>query len=71
MCSHAAHFIGTFESTFTFRIQEEREILGFDASATFNTFCGRRAMAAGGGAERCERNSRWLIEYDDDDDEFE
>ncbi|XP_063836904.1 GDP-fucose protein O-fucosyltransferase 2 [Ostrinia nubilalis] len=39
ICSHAAHFIGTHESTFTFRIQEEREILGFDSSTTFNRLC--------------------------------
>lgn len=66
VCSRAAHFVGTFESTFTFRIQEEREIMGFAPEATFNAFCGRRAMALGGGAQ-CEKTSRWLIEYADDD----
>lgn len=64
VCSRAAHFVGTLESTFTYRIQEEREIMGFAPETTFNTFCGRRAMAQGGGA-KCEKNARWLIEYDD------
>ena len=29
ICSYAQYFVGTRESTFTFRIQEEREMLGF------------------------------------------
>ncbi len=39
VCAHARFFIGTYESTFSFRIQEEREILGFDPSTTFNILC--------------------------------
>nr|CAD7428933.1 unnamed protein product [Timema monikensis] len=34
------YFIGTYESTFSFRIQEEREILGFPPHTTFNRLCG-------------------------------
>ena len=31
IASHAKYFIGSYESTFSFRIQEEREIMGFPA----------------------------------------
>ncbi|XP_022161543.1 GDP-fucose protein O-fucosyltransferase 2 isoform X1 [Myzus persicae] len=40
ICSQANFFIGTSKSTFSFRIQEEREILGFPVETTFNSFCG-------------------------------
>lgn len=33
------YFIGTHESTFTFRIQEDREIIGFSSKTTFNKLC--------------------------------
>ena len=33
-------FIGTSVSTFSFRIHEEREILGLDPKTTYNRFCG-------------------------------
>ncbi|XP_041371962.1 GDP-fucose protein O-fucosyltransferase 2-like isoform X2 [Gigantopelta aegis] len=56
ICAHARHFIGTRESTFSFRIQDEREILGFDPDTTFNTFCGPDDI-------KCEQPSRWLIVY--------
>ena len=53
ICSHGAHFIGTHESTFTYRIQEEREILGFDSKTTFNRLCPDTG--------RCEKVSKWTI----------
>ncbi|XP_068625871.1 GDP-fucose protein O-fucosyltransferase 2 [Battus philenor] len=53
ICSHAAYFIGTHESTFSFRIQEEREILGFDSSTTFNRLCPDSG--------KCEKPSKWTI----------
>lgn len=53
ICSHAAYFIGTHDSTFTFRIQEEREILGFKSSTTFNRLCPDTGP--------CERPSKWTI----------
>lgn len=53
ICSHAAYFIGTHESTFTFRIQEEREILQFDSVTTFNRLCPDKG--------KCERMSRWTL----------
>ncbi|KAL0102567.1 hypothetical protein PUN28_018099 [Cardiocondyla obscurior] len=39
ICSYARYFIGTQESTFTFRIQEDREIIGFSSETTFNKLC--------------------------------
>ncbi|KAG5311928.1 OFUT2 fucosyltransferase, partial [Pseudoatta argentina] len=39
ICSYARYFIGTYESTFTFRIQEDREIIGFPSDTTFNKLC--------------------------------
>lgn len=55
IASHAQHFIGTHESTFTFRIQEERQILGLHPDSIFNRFCGSN--------KECERPSKWLIVY--------
>ncbi|CAG9856545.1 unnamed protein product [Phyllotreta striolata] len=54
ICSYARYFIGTYESTFTFRIQEEREIIGFKTETTFNVFCGRKD---------CPKPSVWEIVY--------
>ncbi|KAG4080160.1 hypothetical protein HA402_008231 [Bradysia odoriphaga] len=57
ICSHARYFIGTYESTFTYRIYEEREIMGFPKNSTFNTFCKNDDVSD----EDCEKNSVWLI----------
>lgn len=55
ICSHAYYFIGTHESTFSFRIQEEREILGFPVERTFNRLCGKNT--------KCEKPSLWKIVF--------
>uniref|UniRef100_A0A5K3FR73 GDP-fucose protein O-fucosyltransferase 2 n=1 Tax=Mesocestoides corti TaxID=53468 RepID=A0A5K3FR73_MESCO len=39
ICAHARLFVGSSPSTFTFRIVEEREIMGFHPSSTYNAFC--------------------------------
>ncbi|CAI9727350.1 Hypothetical predicted protein [Octopus vulgaris] len=57
ICAHARYFIGTHLSTFSFRIQEEREILGFKTITTFNRLCKEEE-----GAE-CEQPSKWTILY--------
>lgn len=54
ICSHARYFIGTHESTFSFRIQEEREIIGFHSDTTFNAFCNN---------DKCPKPSEWKIVY--------
>ena len=58
ICSHARYFIGSRESTFTFRIQEEREIMGFKLADTFDMLCGE-------GDYTCEGGTRWKIEWGD------
>ncbi|XP_029796457.1 GDP-fucose protein O-fucosyltransferase 2 [Suricata suricatta] len=52
----ARFFIGTSVSTFSFRIHEEREILGFDPRTTYNRFCGDRE-------EACEQPTHWRVAY--------
>merc|ERR1712226_444413 len=56
ICSHARYFLGSYESTFTFRIQEEREIHGFPTKKTFDMLCAD-------GKFDCEKGSQWKIEY--------
>ncbi|KRT78823.1 hypothetical protein AMK59_7706 [Oryctes borbonicus] len=56
VCSYARYFIGTYESTYSFRIQEEREIIGFPAESTFNRLCYD-------GSENCSKPSIWKIVY--------
>lgn len=52
--------MGTSVSTFTFRINEEREILGFEPKMTFNRFCGDSQ-------EDCEQPTKWTIKYNSED----
>lgn len=56
ICSNARFFIGTHESTFSYRIQEEREILGFPVFTTFNRLCGDKE-------EDCQPPSSWKIVF--------
>ncbi|XP_039611253.1 GDP-fucose protein O-fucosyltransferase 2 isoform X1 [Polypterus senegalus] len=56
ICAHARYFIGTSVSTFSFRIHEEREILGFDPKTTYNRFCGDNE-------KDCEQPTHWKIVY--------
>ncbi|XP_069589610.1 GDP-fucose protein O-fucosyltransferase 2 isoform X1 [Ranitomeya imitator] len=56
ICAHARYFIGTSVSTFSFRIHEEREILGFDPKTTYNRFCGDKE-------KNCEQPTHWKIVY--------
>ncbi|XP_023094396.1 GDP-fucose protein O-fucosyltransferase 2 [Felis catus] len=56
ICSHARFFIGTSVSTFSFRIHEEREILGLDPRTTYNRFCGDLE-------EACEQPTHWKVAY--------
>jgi len=49
-------FSGTHESTFSFRIQEEREIMGFPPDRTFNRLCGDDE-------QKCSQPSAWRIVF--------
>ncbi|KAL3287773.1 hypothetical protein HHI36_002235 [Cryptolaemus montrouzieri] len=54
-CAHSRFFLGTAESTFTFRIFEEREILGFPSEATYNYLCADE--------NNCKKPTVWKIVY--------
>lgn len=56
--SHARYFIGTCESTFSFRIHEERDILGFQADTTYNCICGKQSPP-----DRCDKPTRWRVKF--------
>lgn len=56
IASHARYFLGSTDSTFSFRIQEEREILGFPTEKTFEILCPE-------GKFDCEKGSVWKIVY--------
>ena len=34
--------LGSFESTFSFRIREDRQLMGFSKESTFNQLCGTK-----------------------------
>lgn len=57
ICAHAKYFVGTCESTFSFRIHEERDILGFHGDQTFNCLCGDKELG------KCEQPSKWRVVY--------
>ena len=50
---------GSYGSTFSFRIQEEREILGFSPETTFNALCAK----CDGEQRLCKQEVRWRIKY--------
>ena len=52
------YFIGTCESTFSFRIHEERDILGFPEKATFNCICGKQSPP-----DKCHPPSKWRVKF--------
>ena len=63
ICSHARYFVGTEDSTFSFRINEERSILGFSEKSTYNRFCKD-------GLEVCGSPTYWEIIYDKRDEQY-
>lgn len=60
ICSHARYFTGTKESTFSFRIQDEREIMCFNKDSTFNRVCSEKEK------QDCEQPTRWKIVWESD-----
>lgn len=59
------YFIGTNPSTFTFRITEERSIMGFDPKQTFNTLCSSgNANLLIEPASSCEGLTLWPVVYE-------
>ncbi|KER25402.1 hypothetical protein T265_07143 [Opisthorchis viverrini] len=71
ICSHARFFLGTNPSTFTFRIAEERTIMGFPLFSTYNTICPENGVRLYGGSETtaaapnsCEPLTAWPVVYE-------
>lgn len=58
---HSEFFVGTLESTFSFKIQEEREILGFEVNTTFNALCAQCDLHLM--LKLCKQSSAWKIVY--------
>ena len=56
--AHARYFLGTCLSTFSFRIHEERDILGFDPDTTYNCLCGKQSPE-----DRCSQPTRWRVKF--------
>ena len=61
ICSHARYFTGSKESTFSFRIQDEREIMCFKKDRTFNRICSDTKEDS-----ECEQPTRWKIVWHND-----
>jgi peptide-O-fucosyltransferase len=69
ICAHAQHFVGTHLSTFSFRIHEDREILGFPPESTFNRLCSdeeesEKEEKKKDGKDICEQPAKWTIVYE-------
>ena len=65
LAAHAVYFVGMAESTFSLRIQEDRQLMGFSVRSTFNQLCGQRQddlTAALGPAQ-------WLLPAEDWDEQ--
>ena len=41
IAAYAKFFVGTHESTFSFRIREDRQLMGLTRQTTFNDLCGK------------------------------
>ena len=58
ICAHARVFVGSFGSTFSFRIQEDRSIMGFPYDMTYNRLCGDNETESA-----CEQPTKWKVIY--------
>ncbi|XP_067930149.1 GDP-fucose protein O-fucosyltransferase 2-like [Watersipora subatra] len=61
IAAHARYFAGTSVSTFSFRIHEERSLLGFPPDSTYNRLCGEKEDPADCAKEQ---PGRWFPKYD-------
>lgn len=59
IASHAKYFVGTAESTFSYRIREDRQFMGFSVESTFNQLCGHRYDE--NDPHSCPGPSKWLL----------
>ena len=59
IASHAEYFIGTADSTFSFRIREDRQFMGFSQESTFNNLCGPTKDE--NDPRSCDKPTHWRI----------
>lgn len=59
IAAHAVYFVGTGESTFSFRIREDRQFMGFSVSSTFNQLCGHGYDDTD--PHSCPAPTKWLL----------
>ena len=60
LINNCRYFTGTSVSTFSFRINEERALLGFSPDSTYNRLCGDKEDV-----DKCksEQPGRWFPKY--------
>ena len=59
IASHGKYFVGTAESTFSFRIRDDRQFMGFSKESTFNDLCGPSADE--NDPHSCRKPSYWKV----------
>ena len=59
IAAHAKYFVGTHESTFSFRIREDRQLMGLTRQATFNDLCGKKDNE--NDPNSCQKPSYWEL----------
>lgn len=59
------YFIGTADSTFSYRVREDRQFMGFSIDSTFNDFCGISHNEHD--PYSCPKPIKWLLVEDEDD----
>ncbi|KNC75579.1 hypothetical protein, variant, partial [Sphaeroforma arctica JP610] len=60
LCSRAKYFSGSFQSTFSNTIFEERTLLGYDYDTTYNYICPLPSPENPENGQGCTKPTRWL-----------
>jgi peptide-O-fucosyltransferase len=68
IAAHSKYFVGTIESTFSFRIREDRQFMKFPIEDTFNDLCGPTNDEFD--PHSCPTPSKWLLVEDQSHDEL-
>ena len=58
----AVNLTGSHDSTFSFRIREDRQMMGFSKESTFNNLCGSREGSNENDPHSCEKPTYWRID---------
>lgn len=58
----AVNSTGSHDSTFSFRIREDRQMMGFSQESTFNNLCGLRESSDENDPHSCEKPTYWKID---------